>query len=246
MPLGFLTKPGDPGYWLTHNGVDIANGIELGLSDVVGIVQGYEQGGVFGGLETALSIDQLLATVVGLSGGIATPVAIVAGVLAAIFGGSHDNPADMPDKYDTARYTQYVGELQGAADTAYALPYNPGTDPVQVLLGGRPMLKYIQDWAQQNVNAPNEEVRQEAQTLLNEYGDTGNGQLSFQHDIADESVIGGNLSGTYITIYDQASRDLGTVQFLDTAFPTAVAFPPSTVPYTPPENSGEGNTSYYA
>jgi hypothetical protein len=84
------------------------------------------------------------ATVVGLSGGIATPVAIIAGVLAATFGGSHDNPADMPDKYDTARYTQYVGELQGVADTAYAAPYTPGTDPVQVALGGLAMLKSIQ------------------------------------------------------------------------------------------------------
>jgi hypothetical protein len=82
--------------------------------------------------------------------------------------------------------------------------------------------------------------------LLSEYGDSGNGQLSFQHDIADESVIGAAYREPYITIDNQASQDLGTVQFLGAAFPTAVAFPPSNVPYSPsPGSSGEG-TTYYA
>ena len=121
----------------------------------------------------------------------------------------------MPDKYDTERYTQYVGELTGQAATAYGPPYDPATDPIQTALGGLPELTYIQHWISDNIDSSNAEVRQEAQKLAPLWGTTGNGQLNFDHDIANESVVGGNESGTYLTIYADAGQAVSEIQILD-------------------------------
>jgi hypothetical protein len=75
--------------------------------------QGMQQGGAFGGLESGLGIDMLL-TSIGVSGGLATPIAIAAG-LAAMFM-HHDNPAQMPDKYMPG-YGQFVSDINGAGGT---------------------------------------------------------------------------------------------------------------------------------
>lgn len=215
--------------WLEHRGPAAA-------TDILAIVSGFEEGGVEGGIETGIATDQLVWLMqplfqslfkIALSGAVATPIAIVAGLVALVLGGNHDNPAEMPDKYDTARFTQYVGELQGSAGTAYAAPYDPSSDAVQQALGGESMLQYIETWAAANQNSSNTEVQQEAQQLISEYGDTGNGTLSFAHDIGDEAVVGGTLSGTYVSLHDEASEAIGEIQLLDAMFPVSTVAPES-------------------
>lgn len=97
------------GSWLTQNGARFT-GIIGGIES---IIQGFKEGGVQGGVQAGIGADVLI-TSIGLSGGIATPVAIVVGILTIAFGGHHDNPATMPDKYDTQRYGQMVADMQGA------------------------------------------------------------------------------------------------------------------------------------
>lgn len=183
-----------------------------GLADVAGIVGGFQQGGIGGGIQAGLSADSL-ALLLGATGGLATPIAIGVGLLSAIFGGNHDNPANMPDKYDTARFTTEVGELQGSAATAYGPAYNPATDQVQQQLGA-PMLQYIETWISQNLNSKDPAIAAEAQALLSQYGTTGGGKLSFGKDIGDEAVVGGTLSGKYTDIYAAASQAVQAIQAL--------------------------------
>ena len=87
-------------------------GAATGFGAAYGVVAGFEQGGPLGGLESAASLETL-APLVGLSGGLALPIAIGVGIVSAIFGGNHDVPANMPDKYDTQRFGQEVADLEG-------------------------------------------------------------------------------------------------------------------------------------
>ena len=83
-----------------------------GIGDVVGIIQGFEAGGLEGGIQAGFSAD-MLALLLGASGGVATPIAIVVGLISAIFGGNHTNPANTPDISDTARFGQEDADLAG-------------------------------------------------------------------------------------------------------------------------------------
>jgi hypothetical protein len=192
-------------------------------------------------------------------------IGVVIGIATLLFGGNHDDPADMPDKYDTARYTQYVGELQGVAATGYGPAYNPATDPIQVGLGGLSELSYIQKWISDNLNSSNTQVQDLAKQLQPLYGTSGTGQLSFDNDIADESVVGGSESGTYISIHNDAGNAISEIEVLDAvdsqsaAVPTATVSAPSTdygnlawVPFVTAEGSigywapkGDGTYYYY-
>lgn len=208
------------------------------FQDIIGVVNGWQQGGAQGaslaGMDAqdfVLALDHLMGYSIS-TGQFYTAVIIgaVVSIATLIFGGNHDKPADMPDKYDTARFTQYVGELQGSASTAYAPAYNPAADPVQSMLGGLPELSYIQDWIRNNLNAPNQEVQREAEKLLPLYGTTGDGKLSFQHDIGNESVVGGTESGTYITIHADAGQAISEIEILNATFPDSVTPPPALQP----------------
>jgi len=101
--------------------------VASGLGDVTGIINGFDQGGTFGSIEagwSAISLVKLVDSYKYLDSALKTLLAStttvdVIGVviaLASLFlGGNHDNPTDMPDKYDTQRYGQGVANLQGAA-----------------------------------------------------------------------------------------------------------------------------------
>jgi hypothetical protein len=89
-------------------------GAATGFGAAYGVVAGFEQGGALGGLESAASLETL-APLVGLTGGVALPIAIGAGLISAIFGGNHDVPANMPDKYDTQRFGQELADLGGTS-----------------------------------------------------------------------------------------------------------------------------------
>ncbi|HVA29535.1 MAG TPA: hypothetical protein VNF68_15240, partial [Candidatus Baltobacteraceae bacterium] len=90
-----------------------------GVGDVLAIIEGFQQGGVLGGLESGYSADalaELLATSpTSFLAVYALPIGIVIGLAALFFGGHHDDPGSMPDKYDTQNYGQGVANLQGVA-----------------------------------------------------------------------------------------------------------------------------------
>jgi hypothetical protein len=112
---------------------------------VVGIIEGFEQGGIEGGIEAGFSADMLTLLLEGVaaSGGTATPIAIVVALVSAIFGGNHDNPADMPDKYDTQRYGQGVADLQGTAGAnGQSFTENPS---LRAEFGGRTGIQAIEE-----------------------------------------------------------------------------------------------------
>lgn len=260
VPISSLSAAGQQEFqnWLSAYGLQT-------IASIQGIVNGFEQGGVWGGVNSGMDANELVVALEHLFANpafaasgegitIAIAVGVVVGLATLIFGGHHDNPASMPDKYDTARFTQYVGELQGSAGTAYAPPYNQAADPVQEGLGGLPELLYIQDWVRNNLNSSNDEIRREAEKLQPLYGTTGGGKLNFDHDIANEEVIGGTEAGTYLSIYNDAGTAVGEITLLDSAFPKTAVLPPSAkaletdygglawVPFFLPD----GNTGYWA
>ena len=220
LGLNQVNQYGDPTTlqsWLNLNGA-------AALADVGQIVDGFKQGGIDGAIEVGVATDQLVWAVnpllhilnfATISGGTVLPIAIVAGLIALAFGGNHDNPQQMPDKYDTARYLQYVGELVGSANTAYAAPYDPSTDPIQSTLGGASELAYIQNWVKGNLNSTSVQVQQEARKLLPLYGDSGTGQLGHQTDIGNVWVEGGTEAGTYVTVHDDAGQAISEIELLN-------------------------------
>jgi hypothetical protein len=88
--------------------------IAAGAGDVLSIIQGFQEGGVLGGLQSGYSADAL-AEILGAGSALALPIGIAIGLAALFFGGNHDNPADMPDKYDTQNYGTGVANLRGSA-----------------------------------------------------------------------------------------------------------------------------------
>jgi hypothetical protein len=67
-----------------------------------------------------------------------------------------------------------------------------------------------------------------AQQLLPLYGDAATGatgNLAFQHDLANESIIGGDLSGTYVSLHDDAGQAIGEIEALEAADTPAGATP---------------------
>ena len=118
-------------------------------------------------------------------------------------------------------------------------------DPIQASLGGLSMLQYVQDWTRANLNSSNPEVLRLAQHLFAQYGDGGSGNLKFATAIGYESVIGGSLFGTYVSIHDEAATAVGEIQLL-----SQVAQPPSTPTYGGLEWTSymlaNGQTAYWA
>lgn len=178
-------------------------------------VTGTNANGTVGGLSHGIQGGIAGAKIGSLFGPIGTAVGAGVGFFAGLLGiGNHTSPEHMPDKFDTARFTQYVGELQGSAGTAYGPPYNPSTDPVQQQLGS-PILDYIQTWVGKNLSSGNKDKKALAQKLDALYGHTPGMGLGFGHDIGDEWVKGGNLSGKYTDIYSQAMTDVQNVLQLE-------------------------------
>lgn len=214
--VGFLPAKAQAGVqkYLQGKGAWLSNGLD-GI--VQGQMWGQEMGGgthsVWGSVGGALG--GTLGTIFG--GPVIGQLAASAGSFIGSLFGHADDPSKMPDKYDTSRYTQYVGELTGSAGTAYGPKYNAATDQVQQSLGGKSMLQYIQDWIKTNLNSSNKDTKALAQQLAGQYGTTGNGQLTFGKDIGQESVVGGSLSGTYVSIHDAATQAVDSIKKLGDA-----------------------------
>jgi hypothetical protein len=181
-------------------------GKDLGVaSSLYGIYSGYQQGGINGGLSAGMSAFQM------------TGNPYIAAAVFAISALHHkDNPADMPDKYDTTNFTRMIGELTGSAGTGYGPAYNPSADPVQQQLGA-PMLSYIETWIAKNINSTNPDMKNLAVSLQAQFGTTGNGQLTFGTNIGQEQVTGGSLSGSYTDIYNAAENAANQIQQLSQA-----------------------------
>lgn len=162
-----------------------------------------------GGLSNAITGAEYGAQIGSLFGPAGTAIGAGAGFLLGLFGiGNHDNPQQMPDKYDTLRYTTEIGELVGYAGTAYGPPFNAASDPVISQLGGKPMLVYIEQWIKANENSGSNVKRKLAQQLKTKYGDSGRGTVTHGHDIGQISVDGGSLRGEYTDVYNAAMGDL--------------------------------------
>lgn len=138
VKLNVVSSNSALGSWLTQNGARFT-GVIGGIES---IIQGYEEGGIQGGVQAGIGADVLI-TSIGLSAGIATPVAIVVGILTIAFGGNHDNPATMPDKYDTQRYGQMVADMQGTMGANGQQFSEDGT--LSKLFGGRTGIQAVEE-----------------------------------------------------------------------------------------------------
>ncbi|MGB8796134.1 MAG: hypothetical protein WCC70_01145 [Candidatus Aquilonibacter sp.] len=135
-------------------------GIVSIVGDLSGIVQGWDEGGVFGGIEAGYDADALVQTVDSLTlttvnaagqtvplitaGIVSTAIIIgvVVGLAVLFFGGSHDNPADMPDKYDEPRYGDGVANLEGKNFSADGDTWKP---QYSALFGGQGGIATIEE-----------------------------------------------------------------------------------------------------
>jgi hypothetical protein len=189
------------------------------IQGIAGAFAGYEtatQPGSGGAFQNILGAGETYASVAGMfSGGAASaggagPYVAAAVALYELFS-HHDNPVNMPDKYDTARFTTDIGELQGSASTGYGPAYNPVTDPIQQQLGGKSMLSYIEQWVAQNINSKDAATKALAQNLMGQFGTSGNGQLSFDHNLNQETVVGGSLHGSYTDLHNAAENAITSI-----------------------------------
>lgn len=187
------------------------------IEGVAGAYAGYEmatapgEGGVMQNAMGALGVYSSITSIPGFG---QTPVgqgvAIAAG-LYTLFS-HHDDPAKMPDKYDTANYTRDIGELTGSASTAYGPAFNAALDPVMQQLGGKSELSYIEQWVAANINSSDASTKALAQQLQGQFGSSGNGQLTHGHDIGQVSVVGGSLSGSYTDVQAAAQSAVSSIQ----------------------------------
>lgn len=213
--IGFLPAKAQAGVqkYLQGNGAWLSNGLD-------GIAQGQMWGQEMGGGTHSIwgsvggGVGGTLGTIFG--GPVGGQIGASIGSFVGSLFGHADDPSKMPDKYDTQRYMTYVGELTGSAG-ANGQHFNASTDQTIQSLGGKSMLQYIQDWIKTNLNSSNKDTKALAQQLAGQYGTTGNGQLSFGKDIGQESVVGGSLSGTYVSIHDAASQAVDSIKKLGDA-----------------------------
>lgn len=161
--------------------------VGYGIGDVIAIVQGFQQGGTLGGLEAGYGADALVKILASLPrlglGGLgpyALPIGIAIGLAAAFFGGNHDKPENMPDKYDTQNYGQGVANLQGSAG---ASGQSFVEDPSLVsLFGGRTGIQAVEETLAQYTSAAAAPtwLRPMYSDLESKFGSStlGNGRLS--------------------------------------------------------------------
>lgn len=111
--------------------------------------EGFDQGGVLGGIQAGFNADAL-ALVLGKIfpsladlGPYAVPIGIIIGLAALFFGGNHDNPHDMPDKYDEPNYGQQTANLQGSMG-ANGVQYTEQTN-LTSLFAGRTGIQMVEE-----------------------------------------------------------------------------------------------------
>lgn len=90
----------------------IGSRIAGGLQGAGEIYAGYKQGGLQGGIESGMGAASLLSAIAPNFGPWGMAVAGAVGLGSMLI--HHDNPAAMPDKYDTQDYGQFVANFQGS------------------------------------------------------------------------------------------------------------------------------------
>ncbi len=177
-----------------------------GIAGAAAAYGGYQQGGIGGGLQTGLGILQTEASINPALA--ASPVGIgiaVAGGLFSMFS-HHDNPANMPDKYDAQNFDNIQLELLGNNSHAsgYIAAPSAALDPILQKTGGVGELDYIQQFIKANLNSSDASAKALAQKYLGEFGTSGGG-LTYDKNIGQEHVVGGGLSGSYTDIGNAAN-----------------------------------------
>lgn len=240
-----------------------------GVADVLAIIQAFQQGGVLGGIQAGFStnalIDIIAENIQGLAplGNFAVPIAVAIGLAALFFGGNHDRPETMPDKYDEPTYGQGVANLQGhMGATPLNQPYttyteNPGL--VQ-LFSGRTGIQAVEETLamyQTKDNAPNW-LKPQFDQLESMFGESANGagKLSIGDggsgkDCNNQDIVG--VSGVDGKVYQYTQLDAALSQF-QTAYAKAVAggqampmtWRSATDPGSPPPGDEYTSQSYYA
>lgn len=204
-----------------------------GVTDVLSIIQGFEQGGVLGGLEAGWSANALIDIIsenisgLGFLGPYAAPIAAAIGLAALFFGGNHDNPANMPDKYDEPTYGQGVANLQGQMG-ANGQTYTEDPSLVNVFSGrtGIQMVEETLAQYQTQANAP-AWLQPMFNKLEAEFGEsaTGAGRLSIGNggtgkDCNNQQIVG--VPGVDGQVYQYTQLDSALNQF-QAAYAKAVA-----------------------
>ncbi len=203
--------------------------VGAGIGSIAAIVGGYKQGGVAGGISAgagAFELAHLLLTGGAAAGPAGLIAAGVVGLGALLFGGNHDNPASMPDKYDTQRYGQDMADITGRAGAnGQQFTENP---QIAQALGGKSELQYMQDWAAANINNPDPKIAAKAAAFAAQFGMTGGagvgggeGGVIHGTDIGKVQVAGGSYSGTYVDLHDALGQAIDSVNQFAQAAATA-------------------------
>lgn len=200
--------------------------LAFGVGDVVSIVEGFDEGGPLGGIQAGYSADAL-AQILGVASSLALPIGIAIGLAALFFGGNHDNPATMPDKYDTQNYGQGVANLQGRAG-ANSVNFTENTG-LETLFGGRTGIQAIEETLAiytSESSAPNW-LRPIFNQLEGMFGESthGTGTLSIGNDGSgkdcnNQEIVG--VSDLNQAVYQYTQLDAALNEF-QTAYGAAVA-----------------------
>lgn len=238
--------------------------IGAGVGDVLGIVEGFQQGGVLGGTQAGFSanalVDIIAENVHGFAalGPYAVPIAVAVGLAALFFGGNHDNPQNMPDKYDTQNYGQQTANLRGQMG-ASGQNFTEESNLVS-LFGGRPGIQMIEETLAQYGSAANAPawLKPSFDQLKGMFGEssTGAGVLSIGiggsgRDCNNQQIVGAAGLDGQVYQYTQLDAALNSFQ---TAYAKAVAsgqavamsWDSSASPGSPPPSDTYTSQSYYA
>jgi len=161
-------------------------------------IDGYKQGGIGGGLETGLGVTSLISAIAPHFGPWGVAIAGVAGLVSMF---SHkDDPAKMPDKYDTTPYGQGVANLTGRSAGANGQTFYADTSMLQQT-GGVGAIAFIEKQlagakkgADGYFTLPDGSKLNpgQYQEYLSTFGASasGSGQLNFGHDIGKQWITG--------------------------------------------------------
>lgn len=131
-----------------------ADQIKNALGDAAMAYQGVQTGGVAGGLEAGMGTFQGLSQL-GVPPQVSIPIAAAVGLFAAF--SHHDNPALMPDKYDTQEYGQDLANLMGSGFGGAPMEANgqnfSENSTLAKEIGNQGELSYIAQFIQNNPSA---------------------------------------------------------------------------------------------
>lgn len=213
--------PSSAGFWSSGKGN--AQHIMGALGGLSTAVQGYDQGGFTGSLESGLGMFEALSSV-GVPPQIAIPIAAADFILSLFH--PHYNPSQNPDMYADSGYAQGLANAQGVSHTqADGTVYeDPG---LKQQLGGMTELQYLDAWY--NAYPGGQGLNEEGKQLWDEIGHiTGNGKgmgVQGLHQgnvyVASQAVPGSpqvGESGNWQTVLqdiDSATQQLYTLENKD-------------------------------